>query len=52
MLGKECPTMPKPDLILEIDYESENEELVEDLQQDSDVDEVLINLSELHNSEA
>ena len=51
-LNKECPTMPKPDLILEIDDESENEELVEDLQQDSDVDEVLINLSESDDSEA
>ena len=51
-LNKECPTMPKPDLILKIDDESENEELVENLQQDSDVDEVLINLSESDDSEA
>ena len=44
--------MPKPNLILEIDDESENEELVEDLQQDSDVDEVLLYLSESEDSEA
>ena len=50
-LNNEYPTMPKPDLILEIDDESENEELVEDLQQDLDVDELLVNVSRSDNSE-
>ena len=37
-LSNECPSNPKPDLILEIDEsdESENEELVEGLEQDVD----------------
>ena len=50
-LNNECSTKPKPDLILEIDNESEKEELVEDLKQAVDVDEVFINESESDGSE-
>ena len=50
-LNNECPTKPKPDLILETDDESENEELVEDLEEALDVDEVLIDESESDDSE-
>ena len=50
-LNNECPTKPKPDLILETDDESENEELVEDLEEAVDVDEVLIDESESDDSE-
>ena len=44
MLGlhNEYPIKPRPDLILKIDNESENEELVEDLEQAVYVDEALI----------
>ena len=45
-LNNEYPTKSKPDLILEIDDEFENEKLVEDLEQAVDVDEVLIDESE------
>ena len=53
MLGfsNECPTKPKPDLILETDDECENEELIETWKQAVDVDEVLIDESESDDSE-
>ena len=50
-LNNEYPTKPKPDLILEIDDESDYEELVEDLEQAADVDEVLVDGSESDDSE-
>ena len=50
-LNNEYPTNPKPDLILEIDDESDNEEFVEDLEQAADVDEVLVDGSESNDSE-
>ena len=46
-LNNECTvTKPKPDLILEIDGESENKELVEDFEQAVDVIKLLIDESQ------
>ena len=50
-LNNECPTKPKPDLILETDDKSGNEEVVENTEQAADVDEVLVDGSESDDSE-